>query len=68
MLFRSLRDINKQLDWNLPIDGPKTLNGLILQRLEDIPEAGTSFRIGEFALEITQAIDNAVKTVQIRRL
>ena len=63
-----LRDINKQLDWNLPIDGPKTLNGLILHRLEDIPEAGTSFRIGEFALEITQAIDNAVKTVQIRRL
>ncbi|MBF8269038.1 MAG: Mg2+ and Co2+ transporter CorB [Gammaproteobacteria bacterium] len=63
-----LRDINKQLDWDLPGDGPKTLNGLILHRLEDIPEVGTSLRLGDFALEITQAVDNAVKTVQIRRL
>lgn len=63
-----LRDINKQLHWNLPIDGPKTLNGLILERLEDIPEAGTSLRIDNFAMEIMQAIDNAVKTVRIRHL
>lgn len=63
-----LRDINKQLHWDLPVDGPKTLNGLILERLEDIPEAGTSLRIGNFALEITQAVDNAVKTVKIRYL
>jgi len=63
-----LRDINKQLGWDLPADGPKTLNGLILEQLEDIPEPGTSLRIGDFALEITQAIGNAVKTVQIRRL
>lgn len=63
-----LRDINKQLDWNLPVDGPKTLNGLILDRLEDIPEAGTSLRINDFAMEITQAMDNAVKTVRIRLL
>lgn len=63
-----LRDINKQLHWNLPADGPKTLNGLILERLEDIPEAGTSLRIDSFAMEITQAMDNAVRTVRIRRL
>ena len=63
-----LRDINKQLGWDLPADGPKTLNGLILERLEDIPEPGTSLRIGDFTLEITQAIGNAVKTVQIRHL
>ena len=63
-----LRDINKQLHWNLPADGPKTLNGLILERLEDIPEAGTSVRIDDFTMEIMQAIDNAVKTVRIRHL
>ena len=63
-----LRDINKQLHWNLPVEGPKTLNGLILERLEDIPEAGTSLRIENFAMEITQAMDNAVRTVRIRRL
>jgi len=63
-----LRDINKQLHWNLPVDGPKTLNGLILERLEDIPEAGTSLRIDDFAIEIMQAIDNAVKTVRIRHI
>ena len=61
-----LRDINKQLDWDLPVAGPKTLNGLILDRLEDIPETGTSLRIGDFTLEITQVIDNAVKTAQVR--
>lgn len=64
----ALRDINKQLGWDLPIDGPKTLNGLILDRLEDIPDTGTSLRIGDFTLEITQVMDNAVKTAQVRRL
>ena len=63
-----LRDINKQLHWDLPVDGPKTLNGLILDRLEDIPESGTSLRIENFAMEITQSVDNAVKTVRIRKL
>ena len=60
----SIRDINKQLHWNLPADGPKTLNGLILKHLEVIPESGTSFRIDEYAMEIIQAADNAVKTVR----
>lgn len=60
----SIRDINKQLHWNLPADGPKTLNGLILKHLEVIPDSGTSFRIGAYAMEIIQASDNAVKTVR----
>jgi Mg2+/Co2+ transporter CorB len=64
----TLRDINKQLQWDLPIDGPKTLNGLILDELENIPEAGTSLRIGNFAMEVTQVIDNAAKTVKISAL
>lgn len=64
----SIRDINKQLHWELPADGPKTLNGLILKHLEVIPESGTSFRIGEYAMEIIQASGNAVKTVRSHQL
>jgi Mg2+/Co2+ transporter CorB len=61
----SLRDINRQLKWRLPVDGPRTLNGLILEKLESIPETGISMRIGNYAVEITQAADNAVKTARI---
>jgi len=61
----TLRDINRQLHWTLPSDGPKTLNGLILEQLEAIPEAGTSLRVGCYTIEITQAGGNAVKTARI---
>jgi Mg2+/Co2+ transporter CorB len=61
----TIRDINRQLHWHLPAGGPKTLNGLILEQLETIPEAGTSLRIGNYTVEITQAADNAVKSVRI---
>ena len=61
----TIRDINKQLDWELPIEGPKTINGVILEHLEDIPEAGTSLRINGYTFEITQVVDNAVKKVKI---
>ncbi|OGT65764.1 MAG: hypothetical protein A2993_00890 [Gammaproteobacteria bacterium RIFCSPLOWO2_01_FULL_47_190] len=61
----SIRDINRQLHWHLPVNGPKTLNGLILEHLEDIPETGTSLRIANYTVEITQAGDNAVKTARM---
>ena len=64
----NIRDINRQLRWELPADGPKTLNGLILEHLETIPEIGTSLRIGQYAIEITQAADNAVKTARVNVL
>jgi Mg2+/Co2+ transporter CorB len=64
----SIRDINRQLHWHLPAKGAKTLNGLILEHLEDIPETGTSLRIGNYAVEITQAGDNAVKTARLSLL
>ena len=60
-----IRDINKQLHWDLPMGGPKTLNGLILEMLETIPDPGTSMRIGRFTVEIMQIADNAVKTVRV---
>jgi len=61
----TLRDINRQLNWDLPTQGPKTLNGLILEQLEHIPETGTSMRIGNYTIEITQVSDNAVKKAKI---
>ena len=61
----SLRDLNKKLNLNLPLDGPRTLNGLILEHFEDIPEPGTSFRVAEHTLEIIQTQDRIVKSVKI---
>ncbi len=61
----TVRDINKQLDWNISTEGPKTINGIIIEHLEDIPEKGTSLRIGNYTFEITQVVDNAVKKVKI---
>lgn len=62
----SIRDINRQLRWHLPADGPRTLNGLILEYLESIPESGTSLKIGDYAFEITSTTESAVKTAKIR--
>lgn len=64
----TLRDINRQLYWNLPTDGPNTLNGLILEHLEAIPEPGTTLRLNDFTFEIMQVADNAVKTVRVNYL
>jgi len=61
----SLRDLNKKLSLNLPLDGPRTLNGLVLEHFEDIPEPNTGFRIGEHTLEILQTQDRVVKSVRI---
>jgi len=60
-----LRDLNKKLDLKLPIDGPRTLNGLILEHFEDIPESNTSFKVGTHVLEIVQTQDRIVKSVKI---
>lgn len=61
----SLRDLNKKLGLSLPLDGPRTLNGLVLEHFEDIPEPGTSFKIGNHTLEIMQTQDRIVKSVRI---
>jgi len=61
----TLRDLNKKLKLNFPIDGPRTLNGLILEHFEDIPESSTSFKVGAHVLEIVQTQDRIVKSVKI---
>ena len=58
-------DKNKQTGLGRTNEGPKTINGVILEHLEDIPEAGTSLRINGYTFEITQIVDNAVKKVKI---
>jgi Mg2+/Co2+ transporter CorB len=64
----SLRTLNRKMGWTLPTTGPRTLNGLIVEYLETIPEPGTALRIDEYSLEILQTSDNAVKTVRLRRM
>lgn len=62
----NVRVLNRTLGWNLPTKGPRTLNGLILEYLETIPEPGTTLKLGNLSVEILQAVDNAVKTARIR--
>jgi Mg2+/Co2+ transporter CorB len=57
----SLRVINKSLSWKLPLDGPKTLNGLITETLENIPDSNVCLRVGGHRVEVLQIKDNVVK-------
>jgi Mg2+/Co2+ transporter CorB len=61
----TLRDLNKKLNLSFPLDGPRTLNGLIIEHFEDIPESNTSFKVGSHVLEIVQTQDRIVKSVKI---
>ena len=60
-----LRDLNRKLGLKFPVNGPKTLNGLILDHFQDIPEAGTRLRISGYPMEIIQTHNRVVKVVQI---
>jgi len=64
---RQLRDINRMLGLDFPLDGPKTLNGLILEHFQDIPESGISIKLAGIAVEILQTKDRRVVTVRIFR-
>ena len=61
----SIRDLNKSLGWHLPCDGPKTLNGLVTEALETIPETTVCLKIGAYRLEILETEDNRVSRVLI---
>ena len=62
----SVRVLNRTLGWSLPTNGPRTLNGLIVEYLETLPQAGTVLRLGDLTIEILQTVDNSVKTARIR--
>jgi len=60
-----VREVNRALGLSLPTDGPKTLNGLIVEHLQDIPEADVSIKIGNVPMEIVHAQGRTIKTVRI---
>jgi len=62
----NIRALNRMMQWHLPTDGPKTLNGLILEQLETIPEQGTGLMLDDYPVEILNTSENVIKTVRIR--
>ena len=61
----SLRDLNRLLGLDLPTDGPKTLNGLLIETLEDIPDNNVSVKLGNVVMEIIQVDEQIIKTIRI---
>jgi len=61
----NIREINRAYGFGLPSDGPKTINGLIIETLEDIPITGTTFRVGDITVEIVQTLEKSVKTARL---
>jgi Mg2+/Co2+ transporter CorB len=61
----NIRELNRSQDWELPTDGPKTLNGLIVELLETIPEPSTSLEVNGYPIEIVETDDNRVRTVRV---
>ncbi len=61
----TLRDVNKRLGLTFPVDGPKTLNGLLLEWLRDIPEANVCVKIAGCVIEIVQVQNQSIKVVKL---
>ncbi len=61
----NIRDINKGLKWDLPTDGPRTLNGLILEYLEDIPESQLSIEVEQHQMKIIEFTENKISLVKV---
>lgn len=62
----TVRQLNRIMHWELPTDGPKTLNGLILEQLETIPKPGTKLTVGGLPIEILDTSDHVVKLVRLQ--
>jgi Mg2+/Co2+ transporter CorB len=62
----NVRVLNRTMNWRLPTDGPKTLNGLIVEKLGTIPRKGTTLRLDGYTVEILQTSGNAIETVRVR--
>src|SRR6187455_3354297 len=64
----TVRAVNRSLGWQLPTDGPKTLNGLLVEQLETLPQAGDRVEVGEYQFEVLQIGENTIRTVRARRV
>ena len=62
----TIRTLNRTLGWKLPTAGPRTINGLVLEQLEDIPKPGKQVRVRDYLIEITETQANVVRTARIR--
>ena len=58
----NVRQLNRVMNWNLPTDGPKTLNGLIVEQLATIPESGTGVTVADYPIEILDTSEHGIKT------
>jgi Mg2+/Co2+ transporter CorB len=61
----NMRDLNRSMHWDLPLEGPKTLSGLIVEYVEMIPRVGLGLRIGGYPMEVLKVRGNAVRWVKI---
>jgi Mg2+/Co2+ transporter CorB len=61
----NVRQLNRIMNWNLPTDGPKTLNGLIVEQLETIPESGTGVTVADYPIEILETSEHGIKRVRV---
>ena len=61
----NIRELNRTQEWDLPTDGPKTINGLIVELLETIPEPKTQLMVNGYPIEIVETDENRVRTVRI---
>ena len=61
----NLRELNREMNWSFPIDGPKTINGLIIEYLQEIPDANTSVRLAGYPMEILKVENNMIQTVRV---
>ncbi|MGI9277532.1 MAG: HlyC/CorC family transporter [Endozoicomonas sp.] len=61
----SIRDVNRALGWKLPMEEARTVNGLITEEMETIPDASVCLKVGEYRFEIMQVKDNRVKSVKV---
>ena len=61
----TLRSLNRKLGLKLPLDGPKTLNGLIVDHLRDLPEPGTTVKIAGYPLEVVQTQERSIRSVRV---
>ncbi|MFU2127419.1 HlyC/CorC family transporter [Gallibacterium anatis] len=64
----NIRDLNKMFNWHLDTDEARTLNGFILEHLEDIPQEGTEWRIGNLKIKILEVSDNMIKQAKVKKL
>jgi Mg2+/Co2+ transporter CorB len=63
-----IRELNRKLGIQLPLDGPKTLNGLVIEQLQQLPDAPVSIRVGNIVFEVMQPQGRALRHVRMRRL